>query len=100
MLTFHFIKSFRVEVRSLSSAYSIFDTTKFAVLKIFFFKMSEFLFSTAQLYFSESEQLETYIEDEIISPNVDALTTLTATLVVGILITILVKLHLNGNDNF
>lgn len=62
--------------------------------------MSEFLFSTAQLYFSECQQLESYIEDEIISPNVDALTTLTATLVVGILVTILVKLHLNGNDNF
>lgn len=62
--------------------------------------MSEFFCFTSQLYLSESDSLESYIDEVLINPNKDELSQVIAFLTLIILAIILVKLYLNGNDNF
>lgn len=62
--------------------------------------MSEFLCFTSQLYLSESDTLESYIDEALINPNKDELSQIIAFLTLIILAIILVKLYLNGNNNF
>lgn len=63
--------------------------------------MSDFLFySTSQLYLTEFDPVESYIDEVLINPNKDGLTQFITLSTVIILMIILVKLHLNGNDNF
>lgn len=62
--------------------------------------MPDFLWSTSQLYLSESEGLESYIDEVLINPNKDELSKIISFLTLIILAIILTKLYLNGNNNF